>query len=58
LPVALIAATLASVIAQPLAARVQEEITTTPEVDGVHIESVTRQEHGTHVAHKITVGRG
>ena len=58
LPMALIAATLASVLAQPLAARVQEEITTTPEVDGVYIENVTRQERGTHVAHKVTVGRG
>ena len=25
---------------------------------GVYIEDVTRQERGTHVAHKITVGRG
>lgn len=58
LPVALMAATIASVIAQPLAARIQEDITTTPEVDGVYIESVTRQERGKHVAHKITVGRG
>jgi len=58
LPVALMAATIASVIAQPLAARVQQDITTTPEVDGVYIESVTRQERGKHVAHRITVGRG
>jgi hypothetical protein len=58
LPVALMAATIASVIAQPLAARIQEDITTTPEVDGVYIESVTRQERGKYVAHKITVGRG
>ena len=58
LPVALMAATIASVIAQPLAAWIQEDITTTPEVDGVYIESVTRQERGKHVAHKITVGRG
>ena len=58
LPVALTAATIASVIAQPLAARVQQDITTTPEVDGVYIEEVTRQERGKRVAHKITVGRG
>lgn len=58
LPVALMAATIASVIAQPLAAWIQEDITTTPEVDGVYIESVTRQERGKYVAHKITVGRG
>ena len=58
LPVALTAATIASVMAQPLAARIQQDVTTTPEVDGVYIESVTRQERGKHVAHKITVGRG
>lgn len=58
LPLALVAATLASVIAQPLAARVQEDVTTTPEVDGVHIESVTRQERGKYTAHKIALGRG
>lgn len=58
LPLALVAATLASVIAQPLAARVQEDVTTTPEVDGVYIESVTRQERGKYTAHKVTLGRG
>ena len=58
LPVALTAATIASVIAQPLAARFQQDVTTTPEVDGVYIEGVTRQERGKHVAHKVTVGRG
>ena len=58
LPVALTAATIASVLAQPLAARIQQDITTTPEVDGVFIKNVTRQERGKHIAHKVTVGRG
>ncbi len=58
LPLALVAATMASVIAQPLAARVQEDITTTPDLDGVFVEGVTRQEHGKYVAHKVTLGRG
>jgi hypothetical protein len=58
LPVALMAATIASVIAQPLAARIQQDITTTPDVDDIYIESVTRQERGKLVAHKITIGRG
>jgi len=58
LPIALTAATIASVIAQPLAARIQQDVTTTPEVDGVYIEGVTRQERGKRVAHKITIGRG
>ena len=58
LPLALVAATFASVVAQPLAARVQEDITTTPEVEGVFIESVERMERGKYVAHKVTLGRG
>lgn len=58
LPVALMAATLAAVVAQPLAARIQEDITTTPEVDGVYIKGITRQERGKYVAHQIAVGRG
>ncbi len=58
LPVALMAATIASLVAQPLAARIQEDVTTTPEVEGLCIESVTRQEHGNRIVHRITVGRG
>lgn len=57
LPLALMAATVAAIIAQPLAHRIQEEITTTPEVDGLYIAGVTRQEHGSLIAHKVIVGR-
>jgi hypothetical protein len=57
LPLALMAATLAAIAAQPLAHRIQEEVTTSPEVDGVYIASVTRQERGSLVVHKIVIGR-
>jgi hypothetical protein len=57
LPLALMAATVAAIIAQPLAHRIQEEITTTPEVDGLFIASITRQERGSLIAHKVVVGR-
>lgn len=57
LPLALMAATVAAIVAQPLAHRIQEEVTTSPDVDGVYIASVTRQERGRLVAHKIVIGR-
>ena len=57
LPLALTAATLAAILAQPLAHTIQENITTTPEVDGLFLTSITRQERGRIVAHKIVVGR-
>jgi hypothetical protein len=57
LPVALMAATLAAVVAQPLAHRVQVYVTTTPDVDGVHIAGVERQERGRLLGHHILVGR-
>lgn len=57
LPLALMAATVAAIIAQPLAHRIQEEVTTTPEVDGLCIAAITRQERGSLIAHKVVVGR-
>lgn len=57
LPLALIAATVATLIARPLGDRVQERITTTPEVEGVYIADVTRQERGRLISHKVTLGR-
>ena len=57
LPLALAAATLAALVAQPLGHRIQERITTTPEVDGVYIASVTRQERGNLIRHKVAIGR-
>jgi len=52
------AATIASLVAQPLAGRIQEDITTTPDVEGLSIQGVTRHEYGSRVFHKITVGQG
>jgi hypothetical protein len=57
LPLAVMAATIGAIVAQPLAHKVQEEVTTTPEVDGLYIDNVTRQERGKMVVHKVTVGR-
>ena len=57
LPVALMAATLAAIVAQPLAHRIQEEVTTTPYVEDVYIDSVTRQERGNLIVHKVVIGR-
>jgi hypothetical protein len=57
LPLAVMAATIGAIVAQPLAHRVQEQITTTPEVDGVYIKDVTRQEKGKMIVHKVTIGR-
>lgn len=58
LPLALMAATLAAILAQPVAHRVQEQITTTPGVEDLYVADVVRQERGTIVAHKVLVGRG
>ncbi|MGD2207395.1 MAG: DUF6391 domain-containing protein [Anaerolineae bacterium] len=57
LPLVLMAATLGAIVAQPLARRIQEQITTTPEVDGVYLKNVSRQQRGKVVAHKVVVGR-
>jgi hypothetical protein len=57
LPLALIGATLAALVAQPLAHQIQEQFTTSADVDGVYIASITRQERGSLVVHKVTVGR-
>ena len=57
LPAALVAATLASLLAQPVGHRVQEVITTSPEAAGLYIASITRQERGKYVAHKVHIGR-
>jgi len=52
------AATIAALIAQPVAHRVQEDITTSPHVDGLHVESITREERGNFISHKVVTGRG
>jgi len=57
LPWALIAATLAAILAQPLAYKIQEQVTTNPKVEGLYISEICRQEKGRVVIHKVTVGR-
>lgn len=57
LPLAVMAATIGAIVAQPLAHKVQEQITTTPEVEGLYIAAVTRQEQGKVIIHKVVVGR-
>lgn len=57
LPLALMAATLGAIAAQPLAHRIQENVTTTPNVEGAYIQDVVRQERGNVVIHKVVVGR-
>lgn len=45
-------------LARPLGMAVQEIVTTSPDLDGAHIESVTRQVHGGLVRHRVVVGHG
>jgi len=58
LPLALVAATLAAIAAQPVAHTVQERITTTARVEGSYIASITRRQLGGMILHKVEVGRG
>jgi hypothetical protein len=57
LPLVLVAATVATIAARPLGHRIQEMVTTTPEVDGVYIASVTRHDRGKLIAHRVVTGR-
>ena len=58
LPAALMAATLAALVAQPVAHRVQESITTSPYIDGLFVASITREQRGKFISHKVVTGRG
>lgn len=57
LPWALTAATLATIVAQPLAHTVQERLTTTPDVEGLTISEIVRQERGGLLAHQVVITR-
>ena len=57
LPMAITAATLAAVVAQPLAYTVQERITTSPELDGVFVRAIQRSERGGITVHKVLIDR-
>jgi hypothetical protein len=55
LPGVLLATTLAVIAAQPIGLRVQKKITTAPDVEGVRIAGITRQERGKLVIHRVRV---
>lgn len=57
LPWSLIAATVAALVAQPLAYTVQERVTTSPDLEGVFIKDIKRQDRGRIPVHKVVVGR-
>lgn len=57
LPMVLLAATAAMLIAQPLGMMVQEYVTTSSELTGVQVKAVKRQQRGKVVVHKIEVGK-
>jgi hypothetical protein len=57
LPLVLMAATAAAIVAQPLGHQIQERVTTTPEVEDLYITAVSRQERGKFIVHKVVVGR-
>lgn len=57
LPLALAAATLAAIAAQPLAHAIQQHVTTTPELEGVYIADIVLQERGKIVSHKVIIER-
>ena len=57
LPLALSAAIVGAVVGQPLARLVQQHVTTSASVEGVTIDSVSRQEMGRLVAHHIVLRR-
>jgi len=53
LPQVILAATIAVIAAQPLGLSLQRHVTTLPEVEGVTIEEITRQERGQVVVHHV-----
>jgi hypothetical protein len=57
LPLALAGATLAAIVAQPLAHRFQEGVTTTPDVEDVYITGIERQKRGNVIINKVSTER-
>jgi hypothetical protein len=57
LPQVILAATIAVMAAQPLGPALQKHVTTLPEVEGVTIEGITRQERGRVVVHHVYLGQ-
>jgi hypothetical protein len=57
LPQILLATTAAIIVAQPLGLALQEYLTTSPQVEKVRIEKVTRQVRGRITVHRVDLGR-
>jgi hypothetical protein len=57
LPQILLATTAAIIVAQPLGLALQEHLTTSPQVEGVWIEKITRQVVGKIIVHRVDLGR-
>jgi len=57
LPQVLLATTAAIIVAQPLGLVLQEYLTTSPQVEGVRIEKITRQVMGKITVHRVDLGR-
>jgi len=55
LPQAILAATIAVIAAQPLGLALQKHVTTLPDVEGVTIEGITRQQRGQVVVHQVRI---
>jgi len=55
LPQVVLAATMAVMAAQPLGLALQKHVTTSPEVEGVTIEEITRQRRGSVVVHEVII---
>ena len=55
LPLALLAATAAVVVAQPLGLAVQKHVTTMPDLKGTTVKNVTRQQIGRLVVHRVEI---
>ncbi|MBC7251400.1 MAG: hypothetical protein H5T62_14085 [Anaerolineae bacterium] len=57
LPDMMLAAMLAMLFAQPLGLILQERITTSPQVTGLFVRRIRRQQWGRVVVHEVTLGR-
>jgi hypothetical protein len=55
LPQIILATTIAVMVAQPLGLSLQRHVTTLPEVEGVTIEGITRQQRGRVVVHEVII---
>lgn len=57
LPQVLLAATAAILLAQPLGALIQSKVTTSPDLQGVRIVGINRQERGGMVIHHVKIAQ-